>query len=195
MDEGRLAGQRHGLGGRHWRGDAVDQNLDSYAIEYTYPDGTKLFYSGRNMAGCHDEFSSFAHGTKGAAIISTSAHTPGKVRTFDGHHFSEKETRWAFPQPEKSPYRLEWEDLIAAIRKGLPYSEVKRGAMASLVTVMGRMAAHTGQIVTLDEAMNHPHEFAPDVDKLTMDSPAPLRYESDGKYPVPMPGMKKGREY
>src|SRR5574340_501441 len=28
------------LGGRHYRGDAVDQNLDPYSIEYTYPDGT-----------------------------------------------------------------------------------------------------------------------------------------------------------
>jgi predicted dehydrogenase len=185
----------HALGGRHWRGEAVDQNLDSYAVEYTYPDGAKLFYNGRNMDGCHDEFSSFAHGTKGSAIISASAHTPGKVRTFGGHHFTEKEMKWAFPQPEKSPYRLEWEDLIGAIRKDLPYNEVKRGTMASLVTVMGRMAAHTGHIVTIEEAMNHEHEFAPDVDKLTMSSPAPLQLGPDRKYPVPMPGMKKGREY
>jgi len=67
--------------------------------------------------------------------------------------------------------------------------------MASLVTSMGRMAAHTGQIITLDQMMNCPHEFAPDVDKLTMESPAPLRVGPDGLYPVPAPGVKKGREY
>ncbi len=39
---------------------------------------------------------------------------------------------------------------------------------------MGRMAAHTGQIVTFDQMLNHDHEFAPDVDKLTMDGPSPL---------------------
>ena len=39
---------------------------------------------------------------------------------------------------------------------------------------MGRMAAHTGQVITCDEMLNCEHEFAPDVDKLTMDSPAPL---------------------
>jgi hypothetical protein len=60
---------------------------------------------------------------------------------------------------------------------------------------MGRMAAHTGQIVTYDDILNHPHEFAPEVDKLTMDSPAPLRPDPDGKYPVPAPGQKRDREY
>ena len=60
---------------------------------------------------------------------------------------------------------------------------------------MGRMAAHTGQIITFDQMRNSSHEFAPDGDKLTMDSPAPLRLGSDGKYPVPEPGVKKGREY
>jgi hypothetical protein len=60
---------------------------------------------------------------------------------------------------------------------------------------MGRMAAHTGQIITFDQMLNHEHEFAPNVDKLTMNSPAPLRAGSDGKYPVPLPGIAKQREY
>jgi len=185
----------HALGGRHYRGEAVDQNLDSYAVEYTYPDGTKLFYNGRNMDGCQSEFASYVHGTKGSAIVSTSAHTPGKVRTFKGQKLSQEELLWAFPQPEQSPYRLEWEDLIDAIRQDKPYNEVRRGAMASLVTSMGRMAAHTGQIVTLEQMMKHEHEFAPGVDKLAFESEAPLKLGPDGRYPVPMPGAKKDREY
>jgi hypothetical protein len=72
---------------------------------------------------------------------------------------------------------------------------VQRGAEASLVASMGRMAAHTGQIITYDQILNCPHEFAPDVDKLTMDGPAPLRLGADGKYPVPQPGILKDREY
>ena len=39
---------------------------------------------------------------------------------------------------------------------------------------MGRMAAHTGQEITFDQMLNCEHEMAPDVDKFTMDSPAPL---------------------
>lgn len=65
----------------------------------------------------------------------------------------------------------------------------------SLVTAMGRMAAHTGQEVGYDDILNGTHEFAPDVDKLTFDSPAPLQKGEDGFYPVPMPGMKGMREY
>jgi hypothetical protein len=69
--------------------------------------------------------------------------------------------------------------------------EVKRGAEASLVTSMGRMAAHTGQVITYDQMLNCDHEFAPGLDKLTMDSPAPLKAGPDGKYPVPNPGKYK----
>jgi hypothetical protein len=187
--------QAQAIGGRHYRGDKVDQNFDTYSIEYTFPDGAKLFYSGRCMPGCHNEFASYAHGTKGAAIISTSSHTPGKVRTFKDQNMTKEEMTWAFPQPELSPYQLEWDDLIDAIRQDKPYNEARRGAEASLVSSMGRMAAHTGQIVTWDEILNHPHEFAPDVDKLTMTSPAPLQLAASGKYPVPQPGLTVKREF
>ena len=186
----------HGTGGRHFRGNAVDQNLDSYSVEYTYPDGTKLFFTGRHQSGTHEEFDSFAHGTRGSAVISTASHTPGRVRTFSGHHVTRADLLWAFPQPEPSPYQLEWDDLIDAIRNNKPYNEVERGSIASLVTSMGRMAAHTGQIIEYDDILNGDHEFAPDVDKIVAnDSPAPLQLGPDGKYPVPMPGQKKNREY
>jgi predicted dehydrogenase len=182
-------------GGRHYRGKSVDQNFDNYAVEYTFPDGTKFFYYGRNVAGCHEEFASYAHGTKGSAIITTSSHIPGKVRTFKGQNLTPENMVWAFPQPEPNPYQLEWNDLIDAIRNDKPYNEVKRGAMASLVTSMGRMAAHTGQLITLDQMMSGQHEFAPTVDQLTMTSPAPIQAGPDGKYPVPAPGLKQDREY
>jgi hypothetical protein len=102
---------------------------------------------------------------------------------------------WKVPQPEPSPYQLEWDDLIDAIRNDKPYNEAKRGAEASLVNSMGRMAAHTGQVITYDDILNCKHEFAPDIDKLTMDSAAPLQAGPDGKYPVPQPGKLKDREY
>ncbi|HIQ21544.1 MAG TPA: Gfo/Idh/MocA family oxidoreductase [Planctomycetes bacterium] len=182
-------------GGRHFRDDWIDQNFDNYSVEYTYPDGTKLFFFGRCMTGCYTEFASYAHGTRGAAVITTARHTPGKVRTFKGHSMARDELVWAFPQPEQNPYQLEWDDLVDAIRRDRPYNEVKRGAQASLVASMGRMAAHTGQVITYDEMLNCQHEFAPDVDKLTMDSPAPLQAGPDGKYPIPQPGILGKREY
>jgi len=182
-------------GGRHYRSDAVDQNFDNYSVEYTYPDGTKLFYYGRAMSGCKGAFSSYALGTKGAAVISTNSHYPGKVRTYKDHNMTRENRIWAFPQPEPNPYQLEWDDLIDAIRNDKPYNEVKRGAEVSLVNTMGRMAAHTGQVITFEQALNCPHEFAPDADKFTFDSPAPLLSNSEGAYPVPQPGILKDREY
>lgn len=179
-------------GGRHYRGDSIDQNFDNYSVEYTFADGTKLFLYGRCIDGCHDEFASYAHGSKGAAVISQGGHSPAKCRIFKGQDIDKNEDiAWAFPPPEPNPYQLEWDHLIEAIREDKPYNEVKRGAEASLVTSMGRMAAHTGQVVTLEEMLNCEHEFAPGLDLLTMESPAPLQAGPDGKYPVPMPGRNK----
>jgi predicted dehydrogenase len=182
------------VGGRHYRGDDIDQNFDTYSVEYTYPDGTKLFFYGRTMNGAHTEMASYALGTKGSAVISTSGHTPGKVRTWKNYDMSGAPS-WAFPQPEPNPYRTEWEDLVDAIRNNKPYNEVKRGVEASLVTSMGRMAAHTGQEITYDQILNSNHEFSPNTDKLSVDGPAPVMPGPDGKYPIPKPGIVKDREY
>jgi hypothetical protein len=102
---------------------------------------------------------------------------------------------WRFPQPEPNPYQLEWDHLIDAIRRDKPFNEIERGAIASLVTSMGRMAAHTGNVITYDQMLNCPHEFAPNVAQFTMDSPSPLKADSEGRYPLPQPGVLKDREY
>ena len=99
------------------------------------------------------------------------------------------------PPGQTDPYLNEWNDLIDAIRADKPYNEVKYGVEASLATAMGRMSAHTGQEITWDAMLNCDHEFAPGVDKLTMDSPAPVLSGNDGKYPVPQPGIVKKYEY
>ncbi len=185
------------LGGRHYRGNYVDQNFDVYSIEYTFEDGTKLLVDGRTQPGCFQEFASFAHGSKGCATISAKQHTPAQSRIYTGQSFNKNNVAWAWgaPQDEPNPYQLEWNDLIAAIREDKPYNEVERGVMASAVTSMGRMAAHTGQVITLDEFLKGDHEFAPGLDKLTLDSEAPLQADADGKYPVPLPGLVTDREY
>ncbi|NLF07320.1 MAG: Gfo/Idh/MocA family oxidoreductase [Pirellulaceae bacterium] len=182
------------LGGRHYRGDFADQNFDTYSVEYAFADGTKLFLSGRSIEGCANEFSSFVHGTKGMSYNSGPGQA-GKCCIYKAHNAAEDEIVWkSSPRPENS-YQTEWNLLIDAIRNDKPYNEARRGAEASLVSSMGRMAAHTGQIVTYDQILNHDHEFAPDVDKLTLDSPAPLPAGPDGKYPVPQPGIVTTREY
>jgi predicted dehydrogenase len=185
------------LGGRHYRGDSVDQNFDHYAVEYTYADGTKFDFDGRAMTGCQSIYSSYLHGTKGMAIASKNGDCGRPSSIYKGQNPTRSNLLWESKvrPEERNPYQNEWNDLIDAIRKNKPYNEAKRGAEASLVSSMGRMAAHTGQVITYDDILNCEHEFAPDVDKLTMDSPAPLQAGPDGKYPVPQPGKLKDREY
>jgi predicted dehydrogenase len=182
-------------GGRHYRGNNVDQNFDVYSVEYTFDDGAKLFLEGRCMTGCLTDHSSIAHGTKGLAIISERGHAPSHASIYRGQLKKPESLAWAYPQPEPKPLQLEWDDLIEAIRQDRPYNEVKRGVEASLVTSMGRMAAHTGRVITYEEMLNCDHEFAPGLDSLTADSPAPLMPDATGRYPVPQPGIQTAREY
>ena len=70
-------------------------------MEYTYPDGTQLFFDGRNMPGVHNEFASYIHGSKGSAVVSTSAHTPGMTRIYKGQNIPRWQTGQKEPAPEK----------------------------------------------------------------------------------------------
>jgi predicted dehydrogenase len=182
-------------GGRTDRGDHVDQNFDHYSVEYTWKDGSKFFLEGRNITGCRQEFSTTVHGTKGSAVVSTAGHLPSRAAIYKNQLRNAENTIWRAEQPEPNPYQEEWNDFIAAIRNNELYNELERGVQASLVTSMGRFAAHTGQVVTYDQMRNNPNEFAPNVDQLVLGGEAPIKANAEGRYPVPLPGVNKDREY
>ena len=184
-------------GGRHYRGEYIDQNFDTYSVEYTFADGTKFHLEGRTMQGAYSEFATYVHGARGSAIVSSSGHTPARPRIFRGHNFTEADVTWRWGdrnRREPDPYQLEWDRLLTAVRNNTPHNETRRGAEASLATSMGRMAAHTGVMITRDQILNSTHEFAPNLAELTIDGPAPVR-AVDGKYPIPQPGIQTRREY
>ncbi len=215
MMKGEFPVKAHALGGRHYKTikvngkelEAVDQNFDSYAVEYTFADGTKALYDGRNMADCKQEFAAYAHGTKGSAVISSSSHVPARSRIYSDQNIDlnwrgkPDNLVWAFPSGargvslEGNPYDIEWEVLVDAVRNDTPHNEVDRGVAASVTTSMGRMAGHTGQEITYEQMLGSEHQMAPGVEKLTMDSDSPLMPDEDGRYPKPEPGIKKDREY
>ena len=188
------------LGGKHYTKNNqgqpyVDQNLDTYSVEYTYDDGTKLIHNGRTIRECHDTFASYIHGTKGFGVFSKNGHWPAPSALYSGHTPNPKNQIWKFRARETDPYQDEWEDLLDAIRNNKPYNEAERGVLASQVCNMGRMAAHTGQRVMWDDALNA-KPMAPDLDKLKgFDSKAPVTADKDGFYPVPQPGITKKSEY
>jgi predicted dehydrogenase len=187
------------LGGRHYKQSAdgvpfVDQNFDNYSVEYTFADGAKLLFDGRCIEGAAGIYSSYVHGSKGMAIAASSGDYSPPSSTYRGQVAKPENMIWQSTNTT-NPYQNEWDELVAAIRGNKPYNEVKRGVEASVVTSMGRMAAHTGQEITFDQMLNSDHEFAPGLDKLTSASPAPLQPDAHGFYPVPQPGIKQTREY
>ena len=86
-----------GFGGRHYRGDYIDQNFDTYTVEYTFGDGSKLLLEGRTVDGCYPEFASYAHGSKGSAVISASGHSPARCRIYKGQKMDSDKNRLALP--------------------------------------------------------------------------------------------------
>lgn len=186
------------LGGKHYKADEhgapfVDQNFDTYSVEYTFEDGSKFYFDGRCVTGAQGIYSSYVHGSKGAAIAARANDCGGPSAIFKGQNV-DGTPLWQSADTS-NPYQNEWDELVQAIRDDKPYNEVKRGVQASLVASMGRMAAHTGQEITYDAMLNCPHEFAPDLDKLTMAGPAPLQAGSNGRYPIPQPGLNPTTEY
>jgi predicted dehydrogenase len=190
------------LGGRHYRMSPggtpyVDQNFDSYSVEYTFDDGARLIMDGRCIPGCNDIYSSYAHGSKGMAIVSKAGDCGLPSSIFKSQNATKDDLLWTseVAPDQRDPYINEWNDLVDAIRADKPYNEVTRGVYASAVSSMGRRAAHTGQEVTLEEFMASQEEYAPGVDKYTMDSPPPVTSDAEGRYPIPEPGIKKHKEY
>jgi len=190
------------LGGRHYRTSPegnllVDQNFDSYSVEYIFGDGARMLMDGRDVAGCNDIYNSAIHGSKAFAIASNGGDCglPSSIHTSQNPQHNNATWISKVHDDEKNPYQNEWNDLMDAIRDNKPYNEVPRGVQASVTCNMGRMSAHTGQEVSYEEALNHKDFYAPDADKLTLDSPPPLRSKPDGTYPIPMPGILKHSEY
>jgi predicted dehydrogenase len=190
------------LGGRHYRESPkgelqIDQNFDSYAVEYTFADGGKLYMDGRCMTGCNDMYFSHVQGSKGMAVAARNGDCGLPSSIHSGQNPTRESQLWIskVAPEERDPYQNEWNALTDAIRKDVPYNEVKRGVQASVTSSLGRFAAHTGQEVTYDDFLNKSVELAPNADKLTLDGPSPLLADANGLYPIPQPGIKKDREY
>jgi len=176
-----------GQGGRQVR-MAPDQLFDHYAVEYSFPDGTRLFGQGRHMDNCWGFFGDIIHGAKGSAVLGEGIREP---RIFKAWKQTPENQIWEFKGEFGNQYRIEHERLFEAIRRDKPYNETERCAYATLVGVLGRMAAESGREVTWREALASDLVLAPNVEQLTMDGEPPVAPDAQGRYPVAMPGMTK----
>lgn len=178
----------HGLGGRCW--PEAGSQFDNYALEYTFADGTKLFVYSRYVPNCYSTYSDYAHGTKGSAVIMTSLAAPDP-RIYKSHRMVPEELVWRYPEPDCNPYHAEWQVLFDAIRNDRPHNEAIRAADANMAALMGRMATHSGQLVTWEEAWQSDFQFVADVDALSFDSEPPVPEGPEGDYQPPRPGLTK----
>ncbi len=158
------------LGGRHYKLNPegvpyVDQNFDAYSAEYVFEDGARMIMDGRCMNGCHDIYNSYVHGSKASAIASKSGdcglpssnfHRPESAafQNDSGPPRSRRTSR----TPTRTNGTTWWTPSATTSLTTKPSGARK----ASLVTSMGRMAAHTGQEITYEDILNGEHEFAPD---------------------------------
>ena len=177
----------HGIGGRCPDSTDRSQNLDSYCVEWTFPDGTKAHDVVRYLPGCHNEFATYVHGTKCAAQFSGNVHA-GTVQIYKDQRCSPDNVIWKMPDEEITPWQAEWNVFLEAIRRDRLHNEAERAALSNLADMMGRAAVHTGKIVTWDQAMNSPFQWCPELDQLNEHSTPPLQADDRGHYPAPVPG-------
>jgi hypothetical protein len=77
-------------------------------------------------------------------------------------------------------YQVEHDEFFASIRAGNPINDGDRMATSTLLSIMGRMAAYTGQEITWEMAMNSKEKLVPDQFDWDMTLPVP---------PVALPGI------
>ncbi|MEN6578558.1 MAG: gfo/Idh/MocA family oxidoreductase, partial [Phycisphaerales bacterium] len=149
-----------GQGGRQTRTNP-DQLFDHYAVEYHFPDGTRLFAQGRHIENCWGFFGDVIHGAKGSAVLGEGVSNP---RIFKGYNQTPENVIWQFKGQAINQYQVEHDLLFDAIRKNKPYNETERCCNAAMVGILGRMAAESGQLITWDEAMASKLVLAPGMD-------------------------------
>jgi len=129
-----------GSGGRFTRPD--DSELwDSFSISYEYPGERTVSFMCRQIPGAAADVSNVVYGTTGECHIG--ALSAGS-QIFD----RSGKMVWEMNGSIADAYKQEHKDLVDSIRAGKPIVELRQMADSTLVAVMGRMAAYTGQKVT-----------------------------------------------
>jgi predicted dehydrogenase len=157
-----------GTGGRQVRtGPEFGHIYDHFAIVYEYPDETHATMMCRQQNGTDKKVANEFTGTTGTAYVLPEYHIRGA-------------NPWKYEVAEPNDmYVQEHRDLIASIRAGKPYNELKSVTESTLTAIMGRMSAYTGKTVTWEDALNAPEALMPET--LTW-GPMPTP-------PVAMPGI------
>jgi predicted dehydrogenase len=162
-----------GQGGRQQRVEEQYGHIyDHFTIAYEYPDGARGFISCRQQHGCASDVSDHVIGTKGML-----RQTSGRLNAITAGGES-----WKYRGEKNDMYQTEHDEFFASIRAGQPVNFGDKLAHSTMVGIMGRMSAYTGQTITWEDAMNSQEVLAPPSLDWAMKLETP---------PVPMPGRTK----
>ncbi len=143
---------------------------DHIDVFYEYENGVRAFMAQRQISNCYSDNSDYLMGATGRGNIK------GGTPVILGQE------RWRYSGPRKDMYQVEHDELFASIRKGEPINDGIWMSHSTLMAIMGRTAAYTGQEITWEQAMNSEEKLVPD--NLTWDMPFPPA-------PMAMPGRTK----
>jgi myo-inositol 2-dehydrogenase/D-chiro-inositol 1-dehydrogenase len=142
-----------GTGGRQSRVEPEYGNIfDHFAIVYEYGNGAKGFHFSRQQKGCSNSYAVEVMGDSGSAMIDC-------IR--DRHSIRGVEN-WRYRGESNDMYQQEHDELFASIREGKPMNDGKWMAQSTMLGIMARMVAYTGQTLTYEEALNSEEVLAPD---------------------------------
>ncbi|MBL0110482.1 MAG: Gfo/Idh/MocA family oxidoreductase [Saprospiraceae bacterium] len=155
----RLPLQATGTGGRQARVDKMYGNIyDHFAIEYEYENSVQGFSFSRQQAGCSNRNSVEIAGTLGNGFVKSSG-----VLEITGKN------KWTYQGEKNDPYQTQHNELFASIRSGHPMNDGIRMANSTMLAIMGRMVAYSGQTLKWDEAINSNQVLGPPSDQMYWD--------------------------
>ena len=176
--QGKMPLKAVGQGGRQVRRAKENGTIfDHHTVEFEYDNGFRLLSQCCQIGGkCQRDVSEHFHGIKGSADLAN-----GGKFLINGEPPGGKRTR-----NREDPYQLEHNAFFENIRTGGLRVDAEYAAYSTMMAVMGRMATYTGQVITWEQAMNSQEVLVPD--NITWDTEPPVKPDSDGWYPVAIPG-------
>ena len=123
---------------------------DHMFVVYEFPDDVRGFIGQRQINNCYSENSDYLMGADGV----------GKSGWMDP--VIRGKQAWRFRGEKPGMYQVEHNELFASIRNGKPINDGDWMAQSTLMGIMGRMAAYTGQEVTWEDAMNSKEAIVPE---------------------------------
>jgi myo-inositol 2-dehydrogenase / D-chiro-inositol 1-dehydrogenase len=139
----------YGVGGRQVRTEPEYGDVyDHFAVVYEWADGTRCFAQTRQMSECYSETEDFVFGTEGVARLI-------------GNRISGR-TNWKYDGDKPSMYLLEHLALMKGIREGAPINNGDYMCKSTLMAIMGREAAYSGEVIKWDDAMASQQKLGPD---------------------------------